>query len=61
MDRFTDFLSMGGYGGYIWPAYLIAAGVLVGLLVASLRNARGQEARLAALRKTRRGPTEEEA
>jgi heme exporter protein D len=61
MDRLTDFLSMDGYGGYIWPAYLIAAVVLIGLLVASLRNARGQEARLAQLRKARRGPAEEEA
>lgn len=60
MDRLNDFLSMGGYGGYIWPAYLIAAVVLVGLLVVSLRNARGQEARLAALRKTRRGLAEED-
>lgn len=61
MDQLNEFLSMGGYGGYIWPAYLIAAVILIGLLVTSLRNVRGQEARLASLRKARRGSVEEEA
>jgi len=60
MDRLMTFLSMGGYGGYIWPAYLIAAVVLLGLLVASLRGVRGQEARLAALRQARLGAMEDE-
>jgi heme exporter protein D len=61
MDRLNEFLSMGGYGGYIWPAYLIAAIILIGLLVTSLRSVRGQEARLASLRQARRGRGEEEA
>jgi len=60
MERLMDFLSMGGYGGYIWPAYLIAAAVLIALLIASLRSVRGQEARLAALRQARMGTLEEE-
>ncbi len=51
---------MGGYGEYVWPAYLIAAVVLLGLLVGSLRSVRGQEARLAALRQHRLGMPEEE-
>ena len=61
MDGLMTFVSMGGHGGYIWPAYLIAAIILGGLLIASLRSVRGQEARLAALRKARRGLPEEEA
>lgn len=61
MDRLNEFLSMGGYGGYIWPAYLIAAVILIGLLVTSLRSVRGQEARLASLRNARRSRVEEEA
>ena len=60
MDRLGEFLAMGGYGGYVWPAYLIAAGVLVALLVASLRTVRKQESRLAALRRTRSGLTEDD-
>lgn len=54
------YLSMGGRGDFIWPAYLIAAVVMIALLVSSLRSARTQEARLAALRKARRGVPEEE-
>ena len=61
MDRLNEFLSMGGYGGYIWPAYLIATVILVGLLITSLRSVRGQEARLASLRNARRSRVEKEA
>lgn len=61
MDRLSEFLAMGGYGGYVWPAYLIAAGVLAALLVASLRTVRKQESRLAALRQARGAVTEDDA
>jgi heme exporter protein D len=61
MDHLMAFLSMGGKGGYIWPAYLIAAVVLIALLVNSLRSARIQESRLAALRQARRGIPEDDA
>ena len=61
MDRLGEFLAMGGYGGYVWAAYLIAAAVLAALLVTSLHSVRGQEARLAALRQSRRGVAEDDA
>ena len=38
-----DFLSMGGYGAYVWPAYLISGvtlGALVALVIARARRAR---------------------
>ena len=38
-----DFLSMGGYGAYVWPAYIISGvtlGVLVALVIARARRAR---------------------
>jgi heme exporter protein D len=35
MDE-TGFLSMGGYAGYVWPAYGTAALVLVAMTVASV-------------------------
>ncbi len=34
---------MGGYGIYVWPAFAVAAVVLVGLLFASLRSVRASE------------------
>jgi heme exporter protein D len=39
----NDFLSMGGYGAFVWPAYLISAVTLAGLaglIVARARRAR---------------------
>ena len=55
MDGIESFLTMGGHGAYIWPAYLIAAGVLIALLVDSLRSTRNRESQLTALRQMRRG------
>ena len=43
MQSLADFFAMGGYAGFVWPAYGIAALVLVGLLGVSwhqLRQAR---------------------
>jgi len=37
MDALSSFFNMGGYAGFIWPAYAIAAAVLAGLLVISRR------------------------
>ena len=36
----TEFLDMGGYGLYVWPAYLIVAIVLILNLVEPLRRHR---------------------
>ena len=41
-----EFLSMGGYGGYIWPAYLVSAAVLAALSVAIWRRGRNLSRRL---------------
>ncbi|MFQ5764513.1 MAG: heme exporter protein CcmD [Rhodospirillales bacterium] len=38
MESLSEFLGMGGYAAFVWPAYLIAAVVLVGLMVASRRS-----------------------
>ena len=43
MQSLADFFAMGGYAGYVWPAYGVAALVLIGLLAVSwhqLRQAR---------------------
>lgn len=49
MDNFLDFLSMGGYAGFVWPAFGISALVMAGLLLDSRRRLRAQEAELATL------------
>ncbi|HVO13706.1 MAG TPA: heme exporter protein CcmD [Alphaproteobacteria bacterium] len=40
----SKFLEMGGYAVYVWPAFAVAAIVMVGLLVTSLRTLRAREA-----------------
>ena len=49
MDTVQAFLDMGGYGGFVWPAFGITALVLAGLLIVSLRSLKAREATLAAL------------
>jgi heme exporter protein D len=47
MEQLRDFLTMGDYGAYVWPAYGVSALVLGWLLVSSLRRLRGLERTLA--------------
>ncbi len=50
----SAFLDMGGYAAFVWPSFAITAVVLVGMLVASLRWLRSNEAALDA-RQAERG------
>ena len=34
MNSLHEFLTMGGYAGYVWPAYVIAAVVMIANAVA---------------------------
>jgi heme exporter protein D len=43
------FFDMGGYGGFVWPAYAIVAFVMVGLWIMSRRFQRTSSDELAAL------------
>jgi heme exporter protein D len=52
MESFAQFLAMGGYAAFVWPAYAIAAVVMIGVLAQSLRALRAREAELAALGET---------
>lgn len=50
----SEFLQMGGYGGYVWPTYAIAALVMVVLLKVTLHNLRRSEKTLDGLQQARR-------
>ncbi len=54
MDGIRAFFDMGGYGIYVWPAFGVAAIVLIGLLLASLRSLHGNEEILEGLQGERR-------
>ena len=53
MDKIATFFAMGGYAGYVWPAFGIAALVMIVMVVASLRSLRRREDALAELEKSR--------
>ena len=45
----SEFFDMSGYGAFIWSAYAIAAIIMIGLVVVTLRNLRANETELSAL------------
>ncbi len=51
----SGFLDMGGYAGFVWPAFGVTAAVLIALLIASLRTLKAREADLDLLQRERRG------
>ncbi|MBP2311401.1 heme exporter protein CcmD [Azospirillum soli] len=60
----SDFFAMGGYAAFVWPAYGVAALVLIGLLVATFKTLRSSETTLKALegsRPARRRPRRNDA
>ena len=56
----SDLFHMGGHGVYIWPAYLIATVIVVGILVQTITTMRRRERQLAELRRERRGTDDED-
>ena len=43
----AEFLAMGGYAAYVWPAWLVAAVVVLGISLDSGRRLRDARRRLA--------------
>ena len=48
-----EFLAMGGYAAFVWPAFGATALVMVGLLLASLRGLRRERRALELMEKAR--------
>ena len=53
MERLEQFVSMDGYGAYIWGAYGLCAIVMVLLVLMTLRRLRANERTLTALKGVR--------
>jgi heme exporter protein D len=49
----ADVLAMGGYAGYVWSAYGVAAVVLIGVLVATRHSLQARTRELALLQGVR--------
>lgn len=54
MEAISEFVAMGGHGIYIWPAYGIAAVVMIAFALTTVRRLRIREAELARLTAARR-------
>jgi len=50
----SEFITMGGYGAFIWPAYGVAAILMAGILILSWNDMRRREALVESLRAGRR-------
>jgi len=59
MAEVEAYLGMGGYGAFIWAAYLLATLILAGLLAQSRRVLKKQEALLLRLKSIRRGDSDD--
>lgn len=55
MDGFFSFLSMGGYGAYVWTSYGLALLVMGGLFLQARRDLRHSEQRLLGLKQREAG------
>ncbi|MPZ09626.1 MAG: heme exporter protein CcmD [Kiloniellaceae bacterium] len=49
MEKVTAFFQMGGYAAFVWPSLGLTVAVMSGLLIATLRQLRGRQRRLAEL------------
>ncbi len=49
MAEIYEFLAMGGYAGFVWPAYGVALIAIGGLAVQSVRSLRALRREVAAL------------
>ena len=50
MSELAEYFAMGGYAAYVWPAYGVAALVLIALAIVAVRGYRARQALLTALR-----------
>ena len=54
MSTLNEFLSMGGYGAFVWPSYGVSAIILVSLIVLSIRHLKKIERELKPLEQDRK-------
>ena len=54
MDRIAEFLAMGGYAAYVWPALGLTAAVMIGLAWQSSHRLRQEERAAAELERSRK-------
>ena len=51
MQALTNYLAMGGYAAFVWPAYALAIAVMSGLFLQGLRRYRRSQRALAEIQR----------
>ncbi len=54
MDRITNFLSMGGYAEFVWPAFAVTIAVMAALVLVSRRALQADRRTLESLESVRK-------
>ncbi len=49
MEQIAEYLSMGGYAAFVWPAFAVAAAVMTALALVSRHGLRARQTELEAL------------
>jgi|SaaInl4_150m_RNA_FD_contig_31_1795654_length_542_multi_2_in_0_out_0_2 heme exporter protein D len=55
MEALNEFLAMGGYAAFVWPAYGLTAVVMIGIVVSSWRGLVRERQILEKLQQQRQG------
>ena len=55
MESLTEYLRMGGYAAFVWPAYAVAAVGLIGAFVITWRGLKAREREFETMKRQRRG------
>jgi heme exporter protein D len=53
MENFSEYLHMGGYATFVWPAYALGAAGLIGILWLSVKSWKAREDEFAKLKASR--------
>src|SRR3954471_20551083 len=61
MEKLTDVLAMGGYAAYVWPSFIIAALLMLGMVITSMRSLRKAQRTLSQLQESASATSHNEA
>ena len=55
MEKLTEVLAMGGYAPYVWPSFILAAVLMIGMVVTSMCSLRRAQRTLVELQESASG------
>lgn len=55
-EAMSEFLTMGGFAEFVWPAWIVVIGLMVGVVLSSMWSLRRQQTLLRRLEQPSEGP-----